>query len=75
LDELDTGLDIDALKIVLSLIRKNQNKYGWIIISHSSRILKKLKPTYVHIINNGCIAECGGVKLLNKVEKEGFTNV
>ena len=75
LDELDTGLDIDALKVVLGLIQKNQSKYGWIVISHSSRILKKLKPTYVHIINNGCIAECGGIRLLNKIEKEGFTNV
>ena len=75
LDELDSGLDIDALKIVTTIIQKHRSKYGWLIISHSSSILKKLKPTHVHIIKNGSIASCGGVTLLTKVDNEGFKNV
>ena len=74
LDELDTGLDVDALKIILQIIKERKDKYGWLVISHSSKVLKDLDPTVVHILNNGSIVETGGIELLDKVDKQGFKN-
>jgi|TARA_B100001964_G_C14122767_1_gene549101 Fe-S cluster assembly ATP-binding protein len=74
LDELDTGLDVDALKIILQIIKESKYKYGWLVISHSSKVLKDLDPTVVHILNNGSIVETGGIELLDKVDKQGFKN-
>mgnify|MGYP001166589315 FL=1 len=74
LDELDTGLDVDALKIILQIIKERKDKYGWLVISHSSKVLKELDPTVVHIVKNGQIVETGGTELLDKVDKQGFKN-
>ena len=74
LDELDTGLDVDALKIILQIINEHKDKYGWLVISHSSKVLKNLNPNYVHILQNGKINETGGADLLDKIEEKGFLN-
>ena len=74
LDELDTGLDIDALQIIIHLINQYKTKYGWIVISHSPAVLKKLDIDYVHIIKKGSISETGSTELITKIEQEGFNN-
>ena len=72
-DEIDTGLDVDALKNVASAIRTlAKNGTGVIVITHYQRILKYLKPNVVHILVNGKIAETGGPGLAKKIEEEGY---
>jgi Fe-S cluster assembly ATP-binding protein len=75
LDELDTGLDVDALKIVKDIVNEYKNKFGWIVISHNSSVLRSLNPNYVHILQDGKIRKTGDVSLLDTIEKEGFGNV
>lgn len=72
-DEIDTGLDVDALKIVaeaISLLKKRM--VGILIITHYQRILKYLKPDFVHILVNGKIAKSGDSALAEKIEREGY---
>lgn len=72
-DEIDTGLDVDALKIVASGITKlKKEKTGILIITHYLRILKYVKPDFVHILVNGKIVKSGGYKLAEEVEKYGY---
>ncbi|MBT64766.1 MAG: Fe-S cluster assembly ATPase SufC [Puniceicoccaceae bacterium] len=75
LDELDTGLDVDALKIVKELINEHKNKFGWIVISHNSSVLRSLNPTHVHILKDGKITNTGSVELLNNIDEQGFSDV
>ena len=73
LDETDSGLDIDALKIVANGIanyRKKTNSF--ILITHYNRILNYLNPDYVHILHDGRIVKSGDKKLAEKLEKEGY---
>ena len=73
LDETDSGLDIDALKIVSSNIQKHRSKKNaFILITHYNRILKYLNPDYVHVLLNGEIVKSGGSDLALKLEKEGY---
>ena len=75
LDELDSGLDIDSLKIVSENIKKylDENKdVSVLIITHYTRILDYLKPDYVHILKNGNIVKSGDFKLAKLIEKEGY---
>jgi Fe-S cluster assembly ATP-binding protein len=73
LDEIDTGLDVDALRIISQYIIKMQkNKCGILIITHNARVFKFLKPDYVHILISGKIAESGGYDLANEVENNGY---
>lgn len=72
-DEIDTGLDVDALKIVASGITKlKKEKSGILIITHYLRILKYVKPDFVHILVGGKIVKSGGYKLAEDVEKNGY---
>tara|TARA_A100001011_G_scaffold369063_1_gene424010 strand:- start:1629 stop:2315 length:687 start_codon:yes stop_codon:yes gene_type:complete len=75
LDELDTGLDVDALKIVKEIVDEHRDKFGWIVISHNSAVLKNLNPTYVHILQDGVIGKTGNIELLDIIEEKGFENV
>ena len=75
LDELDTGLDVDALKIVKEIVDEYRNNFGWIVISHNSAVLKSLNPDYVHILRDGFIGKTGNVELLDIIEEKGFENV
>ncbi len=77
LDEIDSGLDVDALKVVTSSIKEYLKKYkaSLLIITHHSQILKYIKPDYVHILKDKKIIKTGSYKLANEIEKNGFTNI
>lgn len=75
LDELDSGLDVDSLKIVTDNINQylqENPKTSVLIITHYTRILNYLKPTYVHMIKNGQIFQSGDFKLAKLIEKYGY---
>lgn len=73
LDEIDSGLDIDALRIVgenvSSMISPN---FGCILITHYQRILDHIKPDYVHIMIDGKIVLTGGMELIEKIDQNGY---
>lgn len=78
LDEIDSGLDVDSLKIVCENTLEYLSEYpktSVIIITHYPRILEYIKPDYVHIMKNGKIVETGDYSLAFKIEKEGFENI
>ena len=76
LDETDSGLDIDALKIVSSGINMLRNeKSSFIIITHYERILNYVVPDFVHILNDGKIVQSGGAELAKKLEKTGYSKI
>jgi Fe-S cluster assembly ATP-binding protein len=74
LDEPDSGLDIDAIKIVSSAVNKLSTKdnLGLLIITHYSRILSFIKPQFVHVMVDGKIVADGGNELIEKLEKDGY---
>jgi Fe-S cluster assembly ATP-binding protein len=74
LDETDSGLDIDALKVVsdgVNRFRAQEGK-GVLLITHYTRILRYITPDYVHVFVNGKIAEQGGPELADQLEAEGY---
>jgi Fe-S cluster assembly ATP-binding protein len=73
LDEIDSGLDIDALKLVTKEINSMKKKdNAIIIITHYERILKYIKPDFVHIIHKGKIIKSGSFKLALKINEKGY---
>lgn len=75
LDELDSGLDVDSLKIVcreLNSYKKDNPDTSILIITHYPRILEMIKPDFVHIMNNGSIKKTGDKLLALEVEKDGY---
>ena len=73
LDETDSGLDIDALKIVADGVNAiNKESQGVLVITHYQRILNYIKPDFVHVMLNGMIVESGGPELALKLEAEGY---
>ncbi len=73
LDEIDSGLDVDALKMVADEIRKFYSKdVGFLIITHYQRILKNVEPQFVHVLVDGKIAKEGGNDISLKIEEEGY---
>lgn len=75
LDETDSGLDIDALKIVASGVKRTfyeNKKLGVILITHYQRILRYIEPDYVHVMVGGRIEESGGPKLARELERVGY---
>ncbi len=74
LDETDSGLDIDALKIVSEGVNRfiARGERGVLLITHYTRILRYIKPDYVHVFVNGRIAEQGGAELAERLETEGY---
>jgi Fe-S cluster assembly ATP-binding protein len=75
LDETDSGLDIDALRIVASgvnEVRKDRPEMGTVLITHYQRILDLLTPDCVHILFDGRIVESGGPELAERLEREGY---
>lgn len=75
LDETDSGLDVDALKIVFEGVKRiteDYKKMGVLVITHYERIFKYIDPTYIHIIKNGIIVESGNKELADKIHKEGY---
>ncbi|OGY24627.1 MAG: Fe-S cluster assembly ATPase SufC [Candidatus Woykebacteria bacterium GWB1_45_5] len=75
LDEVDSGLDIDSLKLVAKEIKKtNKSNVGVLLITHYQRILKYISPDKVHVLVNGEIVESGGKKIAAKLETKGYTS-
>ena len=74
LDETDSGLDVDALRIVSEGVnRVKSNSYlGVMLITHYTRILRYIKPDFVHVFANGKIVEEGGPELADKLEEQGY---
>jgi Fe-S cluster assembly ATP-binding protein len=74
LDETDSGLDIDALKVVSEGVNRfrSQGDRGVLLITHYTRILRYIEPDYVHVFVNGRIAEQGGAELAEQLEAEGY---
>ena len=75
LDETDSGLDIDALRIVadgVNSLRKKNNSF--LIITHYQRLLDYIKPDFVHVLINGKIIKSGGPELALELEKKGYEN-
>ena len=76
LDETDSGLDIDALKIVadgVNSLRKKDNSF--LIITHYQRLLNYIKPDFVHVLMNGKVVKSGGPELALQLEKKGYENI
>lgn len=74
LDETDSGLDVDALKIVSEGVNraKENTGLGLLLITHYTRILRYIKPDFVHVFVNGKVAEQGGPELADRLEDEGY---
>lgn len=73
LDEIDSGLDVDAMQIVAESIRKQQNDgTGFLIISHYARLYSMINPSKAAVLINGRIATIGGPELIEKIDHEGY---
>lgn len=73
LDEIDSGLDIDNLRIVGNAVNDMVSaEFGCILITHYQRILDYIKPTHVHIMIDGKIVKSGGTELIAKIEEQGY---
>ncbi|MBH0009350.1 Fe-S cluster assembly ATPase SufC [Salinibacterium sp. SWN1162] len=74
LDETDSGLDVDALKIVSEGVNRAQEStgLGLLLITHYTRILRYIKPDFVHVFVDGRVAEEGGPELADRLENEGY---
>jgi Fe-S cluster assembly ATP-binding protein len=75
LDEPDSGLDIDAVRIVsdgINSVHQQQPEMGVLLITHYQRILNYVKPDVVHVMANGRIVESGGSELVLRLESEGY---
>lgn len=76
LDETDSGLDIDALRVVSAGVNRAQenNDMGSMLITHYTRILRYIKPDFVHVFVDGKIVDSGGEELADRLEDEGYVN-
>ncbi len=78
LDETDSGLDIDALKVVargVQEVRDDRPEMGVLAITHYQRLLDHLRPDHVHIIVDGRIVESGGMEVAARLERQGYDSV
>lgn len=77
LDEIDSGLDVDSLKIVGENVTKyyEENECGVLLVTHYQRLLDYIKPNFVHIMMNGRIVVSGDHSLVQKIEAEGYENL
>ena len=76
LDEIDSGLDVDSLKIVFNALSSSMNaNKSLLIITHYSRILDYINVDYVHVMNNGCIKKSGDKSLALDINKLGYSNL
>jgi len=76
LDETDSGLDVDAMKLVskgVNALRDQQRSF--LVITHYQRLLDHIKPDFVHIMANGVIVQTGGAELALEVETNGYSNL
>jgi len=77
LDEVDSGLDIDALKAVcdgINSIREQNPKMSFVVITHYQRILNYIQPDFVHVMQDGVIIQSGSQELAKELEAKGYAN-
>jgi Fe-S cluster assembly ATP-binding protein len=74
LDELDSGLDIDALRDCAKRVEDatNEDQLGALVITHYSRLFEELKPDFVHILAKGRVVKSGGPELADELERDGY---
>lgn len=75
LDETDSGLDIDALKVISEGVNNFSGKMGIIVITHYQRLLKYIKPDHIHVMIKGRIVKSGGHELAEELEHYGYENL
>tara|TARA_X000001036_G_scaffold253955_1_gene236379 strand:+ start:1836 stop:2570 length:735 start_codon:yes stop_codon:yes gene_type:complete len=76
LDETDSGLDIDALRIVADGVNSYKNKNNaFLIITHYQRLLDYIKPDFIHVLSDGKIIKTGNAELGQELEKSGYENI
>jgi len=76
LDETDSGLDIDATRIVFEGVAKLRTPdMGILIITHHSKVLDYLKPDYVHVLINGSLVKSGGIELVEHIQQHGYAGM
>ena len=76
LDETDSGLDIDALRIVADGVNSHKNKKNaFLIITHYQRLLEYIKPDFIHVLSKGKIIKTGCAELGQELEKTGYENL
>ena len=76
LDETDSGLDIDALRIIADGVNSSRNsKKSFLVITHYQRLLDYIKPDYVHVLSKGKIVKTGCSELAEELEKTGYTKL
>ncbi len=74
LDEIDSGLDVDSMRIVAKSVSAmlEESPLGLIVVSHYQRFYEYLKPTHVHVIVNGEIVKTGDIELSRRIDKDGY---
>jgi Fe-S cluster assembly ATP-binding protein len=76
LDETDSGLDVDAMKLVAEGVNALRSEgRSFLVITHYQRLLDHIKPDIVHIMSNGRIVKSGGPELALEVEKNGYADI
>ena len=73
LDEIDSGLDVDALRIVGKAVNSmRSDDFGCLIITHYQRILDHIKPDFIHVMMQGHIVKSGGIELMERIDADGY---
>lgn len=77
LDEIDSGLDVDSLKIVGNSVMEyySENKPAILLVTHYHRLLDYIKPDYIHVMMDGKIIKSGDSKLVEEIEKQGYDKI
>lgn len=76
LDETDSGLDVDAIRIVAKGIKEFKDESRSIlVITHYNKLLDYLEPDYIHILLDGRIVKTGGMELAKEIEQKGYENI
>lgn len=73
LDEIDSGLDIDALKVISEGVNSLRKDSSFLIITHYKRLLEYITPDYIHVLANGKIVKSGGIELADELESKGYS--
>lgn len=73
LDEIDSGVDVDSLGKIFNAVNKlSKDGAGFMLITHYTNILKKIRPDYVHVMKEGRIVKSGGKEIIDEIEEKGF---